>query len=60
MVKPVVLTEGAEEFNTGYSSDVGLQRLTQVQAFLASFRRLTGRVQRRDDGDRQGDFRGTP
>ena len=38
--------EGAEEFNTGYSSDVALQRLAQVQTFLASFRRLTERVRR--------------
>lgn len=38
--------EGAEEFNTGYSSDVALQRLAQVQTFLASFRRLTRRVSR--------------
>jgi hypothetical protein len=36
--------EGAAEFNTGYSSDVALQRLAQVQTFLASFRRLTERV----------------
>ena len=36
--------EGATEFNTGYSSDAALQRLAQMQTFLASFRRLTGRV----------------
>lgn len=33
--------EGAEEFNTGYSSDQALRRLTQMQSFLASFSQLT-------------------
>lgn len=36
--------EGAEEFNTAYSSDLALTRLAQVQSFLASFRQLTERV----------------
>jgi hypothetical protein len=36
--------EGAEEFNTAYSSDRALQRLAQVQSFLVSFRGLTKRV----------------
>src|SRR5687768_1599976 len=39
--------EGAEEFNSGYSSDQALQRLSQMRDFLASFRTLTGQVQGR-------------
>jgi len=36
--------EGAEEFATTYSADLALQRLTQIESFLASFRSLTERV----------------
>jgi hypothetical protein len=36
--------EGAEEFATAYSADLGLQRLTQMESFLTSFRSLTERV----------------
>jgi len=39
--------EGAEEFNTGYSSDQALQRLSQVQSFLDSFNRLTNQARGR-------------
>ena len=36
--------EGAEEFATMYSADLALQRLTQMESFLMSFRDLTKRV----------------
>lgn len=36
--------EGAEEFATAYSADLALQRLTQMESFLTSFRDLTERA----------------
>jgi hypothetical protein len=38
--------EGPAEFATAYSADAALQRLSQVQGFLTSFRRLTDRTRR--------------
>jgi hypothetical protein len=39
--------DGAVEFNTGYTTSEALQRLIQIQGFLASFARLTARVKDR-------------
>jgi hypothetical protein len=39
--------EGVVEFNTLYTAPVALQRLSQIEGFLASFARLTERVRRR-------------
>src|SRR4030095_11215989 len=38
--------EGVEEFNTAYAVNPALQRLGQMQGFLASFARLTDRARR--------------
>jgi len=39
--------EGTVEFNRAYSSDLALNRMTQVEGFLESFRKLTDKVRSR-------------